>query len=233
MTTKTLRAIQAQDQSELAERHNGTDAKQVPRRQWGPAALKAKLDEREWQAACRCVNECRAAFDGMRRAFDSEPVDGGGSDYGLAARVSAVGRLSALRLAVRNIPSKRRKYAPKAIDWIAQMWTLEDMAQAMNLWRRMGQRPQIADLRPVKPFLRMVLSAMADHYEGANMNELVMGVGEGWKRTNLTADNIAAIEAMEQRGFQLIVTAAGAVFMRDPREESVFQPQQRNATAAA
>ena len=44
MTTKTLRAIQAQDQSELAERHNGTDTIQLPRRKWAVLALKPELE---------------------------------------------------------------------------------------------------------------------------------------------------------------------------------------------
>lgn len=233
MTTKLQTQIRAQDQAELAERHNGTDTIQLPRRKWAVLALKPELEERQWQAAHRAVNECRAAFDGMRRAFDSEPVDGGGSDYGLAARVSASGRLSALKYAVRNLDHKRRQYAPAAVEWIAQLWTLEDMASAMGCWMKRGARGAGPDLRPVKPFVSVVLTAMADHYEGVKMNEFHMGVGEGWQRTNLTADNIEAIRALEGEGLQLTVTPAGAVFMRDPRQESAFQPKARSPSVAA
>lgn len=235
MTTKLLRQVQQQDQDALAAAHNGTDKFQRPRRLWAALELRPDLEERQWAAANRCVNECRAAFDGMRRAFDSEPVDGGGSsDYGLAARVSASGKLTALRHAARKIQTKRRDHAPNMVAWVAQLWTLDDMARAMECWRRMGGREPIADHRPAKTLARKVLTAMADHYEGEkHMNEYVMGVGEGWARTTLLGDDLAGIRTLEEQGFQVVVTPAGAVFSRHPNEPSLYQPQRRPRTVAA
>lgn len=227
MTTKTLRQIAEQDQAELAERHNGTDAKQRPRHVWAVLEMKPALHERQWQAAHRAVDECRAAFDGMRRAFDAEPVDGGSSDYGLAARVAASGRLAGLQFAARGILGRRRDHAPKCVAWVIQLWTLEDMAAAMECWRRMGSRPPILDQRPARRLVDGVLTKMADYYEGAStMNEYEIGIGEGWVRADwIDPADAAMIRVVEGRGVQVSITPNGTVFTRDPSVPSPLKPR--------
>lgn len=162
MTTKLLRQVAEQDQAELAARYNGEDRKQRPHKIWAAKALKSEMTEPEWAAACRAVRECAPAFDGMQAAFDRDRVDGGGSDYGLAARVTAVRRLEGLRQAAFTRTGASR--APACVEWVVQMWTLEDIARALNVWRKMGRRDPIPDLRPVRPFVRLTLMGMADYY---------------------------------------------------------------------
>lgn len=133
-------------------------------RVWAAQALKPELTEQEWAAACRAVLECSAAFDGMRRAFDQR-VDGGGSDYGLAARMSACRRLEGLRQAVRA--RVQRPLASNCVEWIAQLWTLPEIAAGLGCYRFTGKpRRATPDTRPAKPLVRLVLFGMAHYYDG-------------------------------------------------------------------
>lgn len=147
----------------VKEQGHESEGRQKPRKVWAVTALKPQLTEQEWGAACRAVKECAPAFDAMRRAFDNVPVDQSSSDYGMAARVSAVRCLEGLRQAAfaRTGASK----APACVEWVVQMWTLSDIAVGLGFWRRMGARAPVPDLRPTKPFVRLVLLGMAAHYE--------------------------------------------------------------------
>lgn len=133
---------------------------------WAVAALKPELTEEEYHAGCRAVLECSAAFDGMRRAFDSAPVDGGArTDYGLAARVTAVRRLEGLRQAVRA--RVQQPLASNCVEWIAQLWTLSEIAGSLGHMRYTGTPRRLApDTRLTKPYVRLVLMAMGNYFEG-------------------------------------------------------------------
>ena len=155
---------QRQAWDKVREQGYASEGRQAPRRVWAAQALKPELTEQEWAAATRCVRECAAAFDGMRRTFDIEPVDGGSSDYGLAARVAAARTLEGLRQAAftRTGASK----APICVEWIAQMWTLADIAGALGHYRRVGRgRNPVVDVRTTRPFVRLVLLGMAAYYD--------------------------------------------------------------------
>jgi hypothetical protein len=134
-------------------------------RVWAIKALKPELTEQEWAAACRAVTECSAAFDAMRRAFDGDLVDcGGGSDFGLAARVTACQRLEGLRQAVTARVDRPR--AGACVEWIAQLWTLPEIAAGLEMYRWTGSpRRRTPDIRPAKPFVRLVLIGMADYFD--------------------------------------------------------------------
>lgn len=132
-------------------------------RVWAVKALKPSLTEEEYAAGCRAVTECSAAFDAMRRAFN-ERVDGGGSDYGLAARISAVRRLEGLRQAA--FARVGRPGASNCVEWIAQLWTLPEIAAGLKFYRFTGSpRRETPDTRPAKPFVRLVLMGMADYFD--------------------------------------------------------------------
>ena len=160
MTTKLLRQIHEQDQAELAARYNGDTFRQ-PRRVWAVEALKPELTEQEYEAARRAVRECILFFPGAKASMDR--VDMGWSDAGLAKQMDAGHALYGLRQGVAQRCSGVRR-AADAAEWIVQLWTLQDMAIALGCWRRMGARESIPDTRPVRPFARLVLLAMAGYY---------------------------------------------------------------------
>lgn len=147
----------------VKEQGHESEGRQSPRSVWAPQALKHVLTEQEWAAACRAVKECAPAFDGMRRVFDAEPVDQSSSDYGMAARVAAARTLEGLRQAVFTRTKASR--APACVDWIAQMWTLPEIAAALGHTRLTGGGRQTVDTRTTKPFVRLVLCGMAAYYE--------------------------------------------------------------------
>jgi len=139
------------------------EGKQAPRKAWCVKALKGEISEEEWLAGCRAVRDCAAAFDGMSRQFDDIPVDGGSTDYGLAAKVSAVRALEGLRQAAWT--RTNATLAARCVEWIVQLHTLPEIAVGMGVWRKMGPgREPIPDTRPAKPFTRLVLMAMAGYY---------------------------------------------------------------------
>lgn len=171
MSTKLLRQVHEQDQAELAERYNGTDKRQ-PRRVWCAEALKPELTEPEWLAAQRAVRECILFFPGAKANYDR--VDMVWSDAGLAKQMDAGHALYGLRQAV----TKRCSFtqAPNVVEWIVQLHTLQDIASALNQWRRMGQaRDPIPDVRAAKPTVRLVLLGMAGYYDDCDR-----GV-DGWR----------------------------------------------------
>lgn len=160
MTTALLKRIQEQDQQALADRYNG-ETKRQPRRVWAIEALKPELEEREFEAAQRAVRECILYFPGAKANLDR--VDMAWSDAGLARQVDAGHALYGLRQGV----SKRCKATcgPNMVEWIVQLYTLQDMASSLSFWRSMGAgRDPIPDTRPVRRIVQHVLISMADYY---------------------------------------------------------------------
>jgi len=160
MTTKLLRQVAEQDQAELAARYNG-DNKRQPRRIWAVEALKPELEQREYEAAQRAVRECILFFPGAKANYDR--VDMAWSDAGLAKQMDAGHALFGLRQGV----SKRCKVTcgPNMVEWIVQLYTLQDMAAELRFWRNMGaSRDPIPDTRPVRRIVQHVLIGMADYY---------------------------------------------------------------------
>lgn len=159
MTTKLLTQVRAQDQQELADRYNGADKRQ-PRRVWCAEAIKPELTEAEWEAAKRAVRECILFFPGAKANYDR--VDMAWSDAGLAKQMDAGHALYGLRQGVAKRCKARS--APNVAEWIVQLYTLQDIAAALNLWRSMGARPAIPDTRPAKRVVQHVLIGMAEYY---------------------------------------------------------------------
>lgn len=159
MTTKLLHQVREQDQAELAARYNG-DTKRQPRRIWAVEALKPELTEDEYAAAQRAVRECILFFPGAKANYDR--VDIAWSDAGMAKQMDAGHSLYGLRQAM----TKRCSItcAPNVAEWIVQLYTLQDMACALNFWRQMGKRDPIPDTRPAKRIVQHVLIGMAEYY---------------------------------------------------------------------
>ena len=160
MTTALLKRIQEHDQQALADRYYG-ETKRQPRRVWAIEALKPELEEREFEAAQRAVRECILYFPGAKANLDR--VDMAWSDAGLARQVDAGHALYGLRQGV----SKRCKATcgPNMVEWIVQLYTLQDMAAELRFWRNMGAgRDPIPDTRPVRRIVQHVLIGMADYY---------------------------------------------------------------------
>ncbi len=175
MTTKLLRQVQEQDQQELADRYNGTDARQ-PRRVWCAEALKPELTEPEWLAAQRAVRECILFFPGAKANYDR--VDMAWSDAGLAKQMDAGHSLYGLRQGVAKRCAGR--FAPICAEWIVQLHTLQDIAAALGWTRSKGvDRPQEPDMRRTRPFVRLVLLGMADYYADCDR-----GI-ESWRKRGL------------------------------------------------
>lgn len=164
--SRILARATALEWERVREQGHESEGRQSPR-VWAAKALKPELTESEWSAACRAVKECAPAFDGMRRAFDDVPVDSSGGDYGMAAKVSAVRRLEGLRQAAfaRTGASK----APVCVEWIAQMWTLPEIAAALGHRRRTNGGRQTVDTRATKPFVRLVLFGMAAYFDDCDL----------------------------------------------------------------
>lgn len=161
MTTKLLASIHAQDQAELAKRHNeGEREFRQPRRRWCVEALKPELTEAEYEAGKRAVRECILYFPGAKPSLDR--VDSGWSDAALAGQMDAGHALYALRQAVSLRGHKRHALVA---ELIVQLYTLEEIALAFAMVRRMGQaRDPIADTRQARPLVRTTLQTMAKYY---------------------------------------------------------------------
>ena len=160
MSTKLLHQVREQDQAELAEKHNG-ESKRQPRRIWAVEALKPELAEDEYAAAQRAVRECILFFPGAKANLDR--VDMAWSDAGLAKQVDAGHALYGLRQGV----SKRCSItcAPNVVEWLVQLYTLQDVAGALGFLRSMGAgRESIPDTRPAKRIVKYVLIGMAEYY---------------------------------------------------------------------
>lgn len=171
MTTKLLRQVAEQDQQELADRYNG-ESKRQPRRVWAVEALKPTLAEDEYEAAQRAVRECILFFPGAKANYDR--VDMAWSDAGMAKQMDAGHSLYGLRQGV----SKRCAItcAPNVVEWLVQLYTLQDIAAALGFMRSMGgQREQIPDTRPAKRIVKYVLIGMSEYYAACDR-----GV-DGWR----------------------------------------------------
>jgi hypothetical protein len=193
MTTKLLRQVQEQDQQELADRYNGTDARQ-PRRKWIAQALKSELTEQEYAAALRARFETSDLWAGR----DSSIVVGfqvyrdthtgmltSGKEQSELRRSHAAYALNGLRQGV----SKRSafKEGPNCAEWIARGDTLQDAAVALNWTRSKGVgREHEPDMRRVKPFVRLVLMSMADYYADCDRGaKSWRGVDDGPERRQI------------------------------------------------
>jgi len=166
MTTKLLRQVAEQDQQELADRYNG-DSKRQPRRVWAVEALKPTLSEDEYEAAQRAVRECILFFPGAKANYDR--VDMAWSDAGMAKQMDAGHSLYGLRQGV----SKRCAItcAPNVVEWLVQLYTLQDIAAALGFMRQMGEksgRPPIPDTRPARRIVKYVLIGMAGYYDACD-----------------------------------------------------------------
>lgn len=160
MTTKLLRQVAEQDQQELADRYNGETRRQ-PRRVWAVEALKPELGEDEYAAAQRAVRECILFFPGAKANLDK--VDMAWNDAGMASKMDAGHSLYGLRQGV----SKRCSItcAPNVVEWLVQLYTLQDVAGALGFMRQMGaSRDPIPDTRPAKRIVKYVLIGMAEYY---------------------------------------------------------------------
>lgn len=155
------RDIEAQ-WAQVREQGHASEARQ-PRRIWAVEALKNELLPEEWDAATRAVRDCSAATGVNPKLYDERVQGGGGSDYGLAARISAVQRLTGLRQAA--FTRTKATKSPACVDCIVRLDTLPEIALALGYRRSRGpQRQGEADTRPVKPLIRLVLIAMANYY---------------------------------------------------------------------
>ncbi len=165
-TTPLLEQQKREEQEALANRHNGVvEVFQKRNHVWAVAKLKPQLTELEYAAGCRAVLECSAAFDGMRSAL-GERVDNSGSDYGLAARVSAIRRLENLRQAARARVG--RPNASNCVEWLCQLWSLSEIAAGLGQYTMTGpalDRRRTPNSRAAAPFVRLVLCAMSNYYD--------------------------------------------------------------------
>lgn len=175
MTTKLLVQIHEQDQQALADRYNGEDVRQ-PRRVWVVKAICDKMTSQEGAAAEQAVRECSLLFSGAIR--ESGMVIGSGfqiwrdestkmltssSEQKELRMTAAMSKLNALKDGVARRTDADR--APECVERIVRLETAQDVAAGMGWWRKMGPgRDPIPDLRPLRPFVRCVLLAMAGYY---------------------------------------------------------------------
>lgn len=132
-----------------------------PRRIWAVEALKPELTEAEYEAGKRAVRECILFFPGAKANMDR--VDMAWTDAGLAKQVDAGHALYGLRQGVSKRCDVRQ--AANIAEWLAQLYTLQDVALALGWMRSKGRgRPEEPDLRRTRPFVRLVLMSMADYY---------------------------------------------------------------------
>lgn len=137
--------------------------KRQARRVWAVEALRPEIEEDEWAAAVRAVRETSACFEGQRRIFEADLVQGGHSDHGLAAKVSAARRLALLKQCA--MIDTGHIIAARVVEGIVQMHTMSEIASALGRVRSMGEgRDPIPDSRQVRPLTKDCLTAMAAHY---------------------------------------------------------------------
>ena len=134
--------------------------------------LKPELTEQEWHAGLRCIEEAGPIF-GIR-VRDDVVVDHCASDYGMAAKLTAMRLHENARQA-----TFRRSGIAKAgacLDGVANLLTLPELALALNLVRSRGPlRPREPDTRTLKPMLRLVLISLAEHYAEVDQQKTVLG----------------------------------------------------------
>lgn len=148
-------------QAQWAERAEQGSGKRQPRRIWAVEAMKPELEESEYAAAQRAVRECILFFPGAKANLDR--VDMAWSDAGLAKQMDAGHALFGLRQGV----TKRCKItcAPNVVEWLVQLYTLQDVAGALGFMRQMGaSREPIPDTRPARRIVQHVLIGMAEYY---------------------------------------------------------------------
>lgn len=77
--------------------------------------------------------------------------------------------------------------------------------------------------------IRWCCEVLANHFDGqpypeGKMNEVHMGVGEGWKRYEYVGQVGDAVRALEAQGLQTFVSPSHTLYARNPHQASVFQP---------
>lgn len=184
MSTKLLHQVYAQEQAALAKLHNEGPEVRQPRRKWAVDALKRHLLEAEYAAGCRARRECRdlwAARDGAGFAVYRDPVTGmltSGTEQSALRKSNAAFALNGLRQGVANRAAIIQ--GPNCAEWIARGDTMQDIAEAMDWMRTKGAgRPSEPDLRRLKPFLRLVLIAMAQYYADCDVGRSKWGLDHG------------------------------------------------------
>jgi hypothetical protein len=169
MSTKLLEQVRAQDQAALAAEHNG-ETKQA-RRVWCVQYIKADITEAEWFAANRAVEDCGAMFQGKADGVGFQmyrcPKTGlltSGKEQSILRQTHAMQALEGLRQGVANRCSV--KNAANGAEWIVQRHTMQDMAAETDWWRNKGKdRAPSPDMSRIRPFMRLVLLAMAAYYD--------------------------------------------------------------------
>ena len=165
--SQILARANALEWERVREQGHASEGRQAPRYVWAAYELKPALTEPEWAAACRAVKDCAAATGVHPRDVSDAKVDQCSSDYGAAAKIAACQVLFGLRSAALARTGASR--APHCVEWIASMWPLKDIARELGHWRKMGAgRERIPDLRPTRPFVRLVLMGMADYYDACD-----------------------------------------------------------------
>lgn len=97
--------------------------------------------------------------------------------------------------------------------------------------KRLNQREEIARIR-------WVCEVLANHFDGqgygeGKVNEVHMGVGEGWTRYDYAGQPADAARALEAQGLQTFVAPSGNLYARNPHEASCFQPIDRSPQITA
>lgn len=168
--SRILEKANALEWERVREQGHQSEGRQ-PRRIWAIEAMKPELQEIEYEAAQRAVRECIMFFPGAKANYDR--VDKVWSDAGIAKQVDAGHALYGLRQGIQK--RCKAECGPNVAEWIVQLYTLQDMAAALNFWRSMGAREAIPDTRPVRKIVQHVLIGMAEYYADCDR-----GV-DGWR----------------------------------------------------
>lgn len=157
------RILEADRQARWAQRaEQGAESRQNGRK-WAVEAIVAQITQAQHEAAKRAVRETSAVWDAVRRDLGSPIVDCGGlTDYGLAAKVTASRKLIKLRHEV--FMRLKDSEAEKCLEAICRRDTLEDVAVMLSLWRKMGRRNPIPDLRAAGRAVGRVLPVLENYY---------------------------------------------------------------------
>lgn len=139
----------------------GIEPKQA-RRIWAVEALRPEITEEEDQAARRAVRECIGCFPGAKPSL--ERVDTVWTDLRAGYVAQAGSSLYSLRQAAltRTVLGNN---AALCVEWLVQLYTLPEIAGLLGFHRSRGQgRDLEPDSRRAKPFVRLVLMAIAGYY---------------------------------------------------------------------
>jgi hypothetical protein len=175
MSTKLLHQVREQDQAELAAKHNGETRQSS--RVWVVKAFRAEITEAEWFAATRAIEDFGSLYAGKEQGAGFQmyvcPVTGmltSGKEQSQLRQTAAMQARESLRQGVVRRCSAEN--AANCVEWIAAYETLEDVTMHLGWWRNKGKdRAPSPDKSRVKPFVRLVLLAMAAYYEDCGRTE--------------------------------------------------------------